>query len=175
MEKIRRGMTIIEPMTEAFTELSDWCPAFTWSASNQAPDETGSLAKETTKPQLTTRFEDLVVALRRHAKGLYHVEAAVELLIGHQKWLCRNDFVDRFVRLVPGLTGDGVLAVVSWRAVVRALAAGRLPCSYGFRPNRRLTTRSLRSALLPVQSTSMSGRWKAISRHALTKFHTPHF
>jgi hypothetical protein len=71
----------------------------------------------------------LAVALRAHAKGLYHIEAAVELLIGHQKWLCRNDFVDRFVRLVPGLSGERVLVVVSWRAAVRALAAGRLPCS----------------------------------------------
>lgn len=43
--------------------------------------------------------------------------------------MCRNDFVDRFVRLVPGVSGERVLAVVSWRAAVRALAAGRLPCS----------------------------------------------
>lgn len=71
----------------------------------------------------------MAAALRGHAEGLYHVEAAVELLIGHRKWLCRNDFVTRFVQLVPGLAGDSVLAVVSWRAAVRALAAGRLPCS----------------------------------------------
>jgi hypothetical protein len=67
--------------------------------------------------------------LRAHAAGLYHSEAAVELLIGHQVWLCRNDFVERFVRLFPGLAGDGALALVSWRAAVRVLAAGRLPCS----------------------------------------------
>ncbi len=37
----------------------------------------------------------------------------------------------RFVGLVPA-TGDSVaLAMVSWRAAVRALEAGRLPCSDG--------------------------------------------
>ena len=71
------------------------------------------------------------MALRAHANGLYCLQAAVELLIGHQRWLCRDDFVGRFVRLVPGLAGGGTLAVVSWRAAVRALAAGRLPCSDG--------------------------------------------
>jgi hypothetical protein len=58
-------------------------------------------------------------------------QAAVELVIGHRRWLLREDFVDRFVRLVPD-AGDGVpLAMVSWRAAVRALTAGRLPCSDG--------------------------------------------
>jgi len=59
------------------------------------------------------------------------VQAAVELLLGHQRWLLREDFVGRFVGLVSD-TGDGVpLAMVGWRAAVRALAAGRLPCSDG--------------------------------------------
>jgi hypothetical protein len=57
------------------------------------------------------------------------LQAAVELLIGHQRWLCREDFVGRFVRLIPAVAGGGTLAVVSWRAAVLALAAGRLPCS----------------------------------------------
>jgi hypothetical protein len=69
-----------------------------------------------------------VEGLRAHASGLCCAQAAVELLIGHQRWLCRDEFVGRFVRLVAGSAG-GVLAVVSWRAAVRALAAGRLPCS----------------------------------------------
>jgi hypothetical protein len=59
---------------------------------------------------------------------LYCAQAAVELLIAHQRWLGRGDFVGWFVRLVADSAG-GVLAVVSWRAAVRALAAGRLPCS----------------------------------------------
>jgi hypothetical protein len=62
---------------------------------------------------------------------LYGAQAAVELLIGHRWWLCREDFVGRFVRLVPHVAGDGVLAVVAWRAAVRALSMGRLPCSGG--------------------------------------------
>jgi hypothetical protein len=73
----------------------------------------------------------LAAALRAHAEGLYCAQAAVELLIGHQRWLCREDFVGRFVRLVPHVAGDGVLAVVAWRAAVRALSTGRLPCSGG--------------------------------------------
>jgi hypothetical protein len=60
---------------------------------------------------------------------LYCAQAAVELLIGHRRWLCRDDFVDRFVRLVPDSSGDGLWAVVGWRAVVRAVGAGRLACS----------------------------------------------
>jgi hypothetical protein len=68
-------------------------------------------------------------ALRAHARGLHHAEAAVELLIGHQRWLCRDDFVDRFVWMGPAGVGDRLLAVVDWPATVAALAAGRLPCS----------------------------------------------
>jgi len=58
-------------------------------------------------------------------------QAAVELLIGHQRWLLREDFVNRFVGLVPDTGGGVPLAIVGWRAAVRALTAGRLPCSDG--------------------------------------------
>jgi hypothetical protein len=54
---------------------------------------------------------------------------AVELLIGHQRWLCRDDFAARFVRVEPDLAGEGVLAMVGWRAAGRAVDAGRLSCS----------------------------------------------
>jgi hypothetical protein len=70
----------------------------------------------------------LAAALRAHADGLYHLQAAVGLLIGHQRWLRRDDFVARFIRVVPGSTGD-LVAFVGWRAAVRALAGGRLACS----------------------------------------------
>jgi hypothetical protein len=66
--------------------------------------------------------------LRAHAAGLYCAQAAAELLIGHQQWLLRDDFVARFVRIAPD-SRDVPLAVVGWRAAVRALAAGRLACS----------------------------------------------
>jgi hypothetical protein len=71
----------------------------------------------------------LAAALRAHAEGLYCLQAAVELLIGHRRWLGRDEFVGRFVGLVPETAGGGVLAVVAWRAAVRALSSGRLPCS----------------------------------------------
>ena len=55
--------------------------------------------------------------------------AAVELLIGHAVWLRRNDFVGGFVRTVDEPVGEVGLAWVDWPAAVRALDAGRLPCS----------------------------------------------
>jgi hypothetical protein len=70
----------------------------------------------------------LATALRAHADGLYHLQAAVELLIGNQRWLCRDDFVARFIQVVPDPRG-GLVAFVGWRAAVRALAGARLACS----------------------------------------------
>jgi hypothetical protein len=55
--------------------------------------------------------------------------AALELLIGHRRWLRRADFIDGFVELGPGLVGETVIAVVDWAAAIEALEAGRLPCS----------------------------------------------
>lgn len=69
--------------------------------------------------------------MRAHAEGLYCLQAAVGLLIGHRRWLCRDDFVNRFVGLLPGADGGAALAMVSWRAAVRALTANRLSCSDG--------------------------------------------
>jgi hypothetical protein len=60
---------------------------------------------------------------------LYCAQGAVELLIGHRRWLYRDNFLSRFVRLVPASAGDGVLAMVAWRAAVRAVGTGRLSCS----------------------------------------------
>jgi hypothetical protein len=70
-----------------------------------------------------------VAGLRAHARGLYHAEAAVELLVGHERWLCRDDFVGRFMWIGKAGVGDRLLAVVDWPLAVAALAAGRLPCS----------------------------------------------
>lgn len=55
--------------------------------------------------------------------------AALELLIGHQRWLRRGDFIDGFVELSPGLAGETAIAVVDWAAAIEAFEAGRLPCS----------------------------------------------
>jgi hypothetical protein len=67
--------------------------------------------------------------LRAHARGLYHAEAAVELLIGHQRWLGCEEFVDRFVSVGQAMVGEVVLAVVDWQAAVEAMGGGGLPCS----------------------------------------------
>ena len=79
--------------------------------------------------RLTTRLEDLAAALRAGARGLYAAEAAVELLIGHGRWLERADFVELFVETDVGLSDDTPMAWVDWEAAVAALAAGGLPCS----------------------------------------------
>lgn len=88
---------------------------------------------------LSTRLVD---ALRALAKGLSCAVAAVELLIDHTVWLRRNDFVDRFVDTADCLVGGTVLAWVKWRAVVRALDAGRLPCSGSEAQVLRIATRA---------------------------------
>jgi hypothetical protein len=81
-----------------------------------------------TNPRLTTRIEDLSAALRASAEGLCAAEAAVELLIGHQRWLDRCDFVEGFVESGEGLLSGEPMAWVDWRAAVAALDAGRLGC-----------------------------------------------
>jgi hypothetical protein len=51
------------------------------------------------------------------------------LLIGHAVWLRRNDFVNGFVVGADQPEGKVTLAWVDWAQAVRALGAGRLPCS----------------------------------------------
>jgi hypothetical protein len=57
--------------------------------------------------------------------------AAAELLIGHGKWLYRDDFVAEFVEVVPALVDGTPMAFIDWPRVVSALANGRLSCSSG--------------------------------------------
>jgi hypothetical protein len=71
------------------------------------------------------------VALRGWAKGLFSAEAAVELLIGHGSWLCREDFLEIAVEFGPGIAEGAAMAAVDWEAAAAALEAGRLPCSGG--------------------------------------------
>src|SRR5882724_2290795 len=81
------------------------------------------------KRRHTTRFEDLTAALRLWAKGLFSIEAAVELLIGHRSWLYREDFGELAVEFDREMVNGSVLAAVDWAAAVAALDAGQLPCS----------------------------------------------
>jgi hypothetical protein len=60
---------------------------------------------------------------------LYAAEAAVELLIGHRRWLDRHDFTDGFVETGEGWSDGTPMAWVDWLGAVSALEAGRLPCS----------------------------------------------
>lgn len=60
---------------------------------------------------------------------MYSAEAAVELLIGHQWWLDRDDFTDGFVDTGEGWSKGTAMAWVDWLGAVSALEAGRLPCS----------------------------------------------
>jgi len=71
------------------------------------------------------------VALRAHAEGVYCAVAAVELLIGHGFWLCRADFVERFVEFVGGARGQLAVALIDWQGAVDALDAAGLACSSG--------------------------------------------
>jgi hypothetical protein len=70
-------------------------------------------------------------ALRVHARGLYPVEAAVEILIDHATWLRRNDFTTRFVHTTTNVTNEPVMASIDWPAAIASLDSGELPCSGG--------------------------------------------
>jgi hypothetical protein len=69
--------------------------------------------------------------LRAGAAGLHCAVAAVELLIGQERWLHRDDFVAAFIEMVPAV-GDGTaMAFVDWQRVAAQLGRGRLVCSSG--------------------------------------------
>ena len=68
-------------------------------------------------------------ALRACAAGLYHAEAACELLIA-TSWPHRADFRDRFIHAGTSISdGTTAMASIDWAAAVTALASGQLPCS----------------------------------------------
>ena len=75
-------------------------------------------------PRLTTRFEDLSAALPAHAEGVYCAMAAVGLLIGHQFWLGREDFAERFVEMHASAVGGTPMALLD-RESGRAGAGAR--------------------------------------------------
>jgi hypothetical protein len=74
---------------------------------------------------------DLAAALRAHAAGVYSLEAAADLLIGHASWLHRCDFTTPFINTSRGLCTDSELSYVNWEAAITALDTGNLPCSGG--------------------------------------------
>jgi hypothetical protein len=80
---------------------------------------------------LTTGIEDLAEAIRAWAKGWLPTEAAAELLISHQGWLLREDFLQVAVQVgwEPFLGRE--VAAVDFAAAADAVQ-GMLPCSDGF-------------------------------------------
>lgn len=82
-----------------------------------------------------TTLHQLSTALREGAKGLLCAEAAVELLIKHQSWLYRRDFVDHFIDRLDvsdhRVAGYSDTAFVDWTGAAAALDTGGLPCSSG--------------------------------------------
>jgi hypothetical protein len=74
----------------------------------------------------------LHAALRAYAHGVHPDEASIELLIGHDTFLRRPDFTDRFIEPGSYTTTDGTApATINWTAAVTALDTGELPCSSG--------------------------------------------
>lgn len=73
----------------------------------------------------------LHAALRASARGIYPLEAGVELLIAHASWLHRNDFVDAFLDTDTSISDGTELASIDWTGAIAALDTGALPCSSG--------------------------------------------
>jgi hypothetical protein len=86
----------------------------------------------------TPSADTLADAVRRHADGVYCLQAAAEMLIA-QHWLQRADFTHRFVTLHNSLTSGRQVAIIDWPTVIAALDTGTLPCSGGERRMLRLT------------------------------------
>ncbi len=67
--------------------------------------------------------------MRAGARGLLCLQVAVELLIGHQRWLWRADFGDVALSWARHVFTGEELVTVDFVAAVEALRAGVLPCS----------------------------------------------
>jgi hypothetical protein len=84
------------------------------------------------KPRLTTCFDDLAEAIRAWAKGWLPTEAAAELLITHQGWLLREDFLQVAVEVGWEPFRGREVAAIDFAAAADAVQ-GVLPCSDGER------------------------------------------
>jgi hypothetical protein len=76
---------------------------------------------------------ELAALLRVGARGCHSDEAAVGLLVEHDLWLHRHDFVRTCVAVETDLFDEDeeVAAFIDWSAAVKVLDAGGLPCSTG--------------------------------------------
>ncbi|HEX8932861.1 MAG TPA: hypothetical protein VF788_01415 [Pseudonocardiaceae bacterium] len=73
---------------------------------------------------------ELSAALRAHASGIYCLEAAAKLIIGHHTLLYRSDFTG-FIVTDLSIIDDTEIASIDWPAAISALDTGELPCSGG--------------------------------------------
>ncbi|KOX11834.1 hypothetical protein [Nocardiopsis sp. NRRL B-16309] len=81
---------------------------------------------------VTVTGPELHQALRNWASGLHTDRAALELLIEHDMWLNRRDFVANHVHWVPKeqlALPDEPLAMIEWSEAAAALDAGDLIAS----------------------------------------------
>lgn len=76
---------------------------------------------------------ELAALLRVGAQGCHSDEAAVGLLVEHDTWLNRSDFIRTCVTVQTDsfVQGEQVAAFIDWSNAVRVLDAGGLPCSRG--------------------------------------------
>lgn len=74
---------------------------------------------------------ELAALLRVGAQGCHSDEAAVGLLVEHDTWLNRSDFVRTCVTVQTDSFAqvEEVAAFIDWSNAVRVLDAGGLPCS----------------------------------------------
>jgi len=111
-------------------------------------------------------------ALRACAAGLYHAEAACELLIA-TSWPHRADFRDRFIHAGISISdGATAMASIDRAAAVTALVGGQLPCSGAERRPLRLAASrgngipvDLRDALASLDDANLGPVTTAV-RHA---------
>ena len=87
---------------------------------------------DSTSPRAITRQHPLAQPLRACARGIYPDEAAIELLIGHDTFLHRDDFTSHITTGEYGQPGNRAThAAIDWTTATTALDAGALPCSGG--------------------------------------------
>jgi len=133
-----------------------------WADPDHLPDPSPPAPPPTRAPLARHRIEHspLAAPLRAYARGIYTLEAAVELLIAHRTWLHRNDFHDRFIHTTTTTTssssGHPATAQIDWPAAITALDTGEMPCSSGEGRILRLAA-SLADGILVDLCTSLNG------------------
>lgn len=109
----------------------------------------------------------IAAALHAHAHGIYPGEAAVALVISHQYWLTRADFLASFTDTFPGLTSRAPMAAICWPEAIAALDCGQLSGSRS--ENRILRLAASLGDGIPVDlQDAVSGLDDANLQHVIT-------